>query len=73
MSTDDDDDIGQIGTMVVDPRGRVEIVVNNYVKTCRVQFAHSGSHATSYKKNLRAATQEEIDDAGWSGYKALTE
>ncbi len=72
MSTDDDD-IGQTGTMVVDPRGRVGIVTNNYVKTCRIQFSHSGSHATLRKKSLRAATQKEIDDAGWTGYKALLE
>lgn len=69
--SEDDEDVDQVGTMVVDPRGRIGIVVNDYVKTCRIQFGHSGSHATLRKKSLRAATQKEIDDAGWTGYKAI--
>ena len=73
MSGIDSREGDQDGTMVVDSRGRVGIVVSTYVKKCRIQFQHTGAHATLPKKSLRLASQKEIDNAGWTGYKSAAE
>jgi hypothetical protein len=62
-----DEHIDEIGTMVVDARGRVGQICNVYTRTCRIQYGQSGPHATLLKKGLRVATAEEIKDAGLEG------
>ncbi len=62
-----DEHIDKIGTMVVDPRGRIGMITNVYIKACRIKYGADGPHATHYKKSMRVATNEEIRDAGLEG------
>lgn len=62
-----DEHIDEVGTMVVDSRGRVGMTCNIYTRTVRIQYGQSGPHATLLKRGLRVATVEEIEDAGLKG------
>ncbi len=55
------------GIMVVDERGRIGMIVSSTQKRCRIQYGADGPHATVYKKNLRIATDQEVEDAGFLG------
>ena len=55
------------GVMVIDVRGRVGMISEVYLRTCRVQYGQAGPHATVTKKSLRVATILEIRRAGLEG------
>ncbi len=59
--------IDEVGTMVVDQRGRIGMINATYNRTCRVQYGADGPHATLLKRGLRVATTEEIVHAGLEG------
>ena len=61
--------IDEEGTMVVDPRGRVGMTCNIYIRKVRIRYGADGPYATLYKKDLRIATLEEIHNAGHKGVR----
>lgn len=55
------------GVMVIDARGRVGMIVRSTIRTCTVKYGAEGPVATHYKKNLKVATEEDIEFAGHGG------
>ncbi len=62
-----DKHINEVGTMVIDPRGRVGMVDTVLLRSCKIMYGSAGPYATILKKNLRVATVEEIRNAGLEG------
>lgn len=59
--------LDEVGTFVVDSKGRAGIIVAVYSRICRVRFGVDGPFAVIPKKTLRVATDQEIDAAGLGG------